>query len=222
MTRRAGLVWAHVAFDLDGTLIDSAADLAASANHVLRVLGRPELPAATLAGYVGEGARMLVQRALGETAPETVDAALDLFLEHYGAHLLDRTRPYPGGVEALDALADAGAVLSVLTNKPERFSRAILAGLGLLDRFAAVVGGDSLPTRKPDPAGVRYLAQRTGIPLDRMLLVGDSAIDARTAQAAGIAFCGVSWGLAPRTLGAVGAERVVHTPAALVRLVRGE
>jgi phosphoglycolate phosphatase len=217
---RAGARYEHVAFDLDGTLIDSTADLAAAVNHALRGVGRRELPAATLAGYVGEGARVLVQRAVGESDGADVERALALFLEHYGAHLLDHTRPHPGVVEALDALGGAGVALSVLTNKPERLSRAILAGLGLLPRFVAVVGGDTLPTRKPDPAGLRHLAALTGTAPARMLLVGDSPIDVRTAAAGGIAFCGVAWGVVPGALAAAAPAHVVATPAELLALVR--
>jgi phosphoglycolate phosphatase len=108
----------HVAFDLDGTLIDSRADLTSAVNHVMRVLGRPEIPPETLYRYVGNGARVLVQRALGPDHQDQVDAGFEHFMAFYGEHLLDATRPYPGMVEALIALAGRGVHLSVLTNPP--------------------------------------------------------------------------------------------------------
>ena len=217
----AGLAYEHVAFDLDGTLIDSRADLASAVNHVLRSFGLPELPPTTLYRYVGEGARMLVERALGPAHQDRVAEALAAFLAYYGRHLLDATRAYPGIDAMLRALAGRGVALSVLTNKPVAMSRAILDGLGLGSRFVDVVGGDSLPTRKPDPAGLEMLRARTGTPPHRMLLVGDSAIDVRTGRAAGIPFVGVTWGLTPDGLLAAAPERVIDDPGALVAIVDG-
>jgi phosphoglycolate phosphatase len=209
----------HVAFDLDGTLVDSRADLAGSVNHVLRRLRLPELDPETLYGYVGEGARVLVQRALGAAHQDRLEEAVGLFLAHYGEHLLDATRTYPGVVEALAGLGARGAALSVLTNKPERLSRAILDGLGLASRFVAIVGGDSLPTRKPDPAGLHHLRALTGTAADRTLLVGDSGIDVATARAAGTGFCGVAWGLVPDALRAAVPGPLIAHPADLLDVV---
>ncbi len=172
--------------------------------------------------YVGEGARVLVERALGPERQELVPRGLALFMDHYGAHLLDATRPYAGIPEALDALVARGVALSVLTNKPVAMSRAILDGLALGGRFVAVVGGDSLVARKPDPAGLEYLRTLTRTPRERMLLVGDSAIDALTARAGDVAFCGAAWGLAPDTLRAAKPERLIEHPAELVEVVFGE
>jgi len=216
------IVYEHVIFDLDGTLVDSRADLVGAVNHVLRSVGRAEIEPTTLYRYVGDGARVLIERALGTEAQDEVPRGMELFLAYYGEHLLDATRPYPGIVEAVAALAARGIVLSVLTNKPVALSRAILGGLGLGDRFVDVIGGDSLPVRKPDPAGVERLRGRTGTARERTLLVGDSPVDLRTARAANIAFCGVGWGLAPDVLRAAGPERVIAHPADLVRLVSGE
>ena len=219
---KPGPVYRHVSFDLDGTLVDSRADLAAAVNHVLGELGRPALPSDQLQGFVGEGARRLVERALGAAAPAAlVEDALARFLDRYGQHLLDTTRPYPGVPAMLEALGTWGVALSVLTNKPERMSRAILDGLGLARHFVAVVGGDSLPTRKPDPAGVAHLLSLGGTSRDEMLLVGDSGIDVRTARAAGIAFCGVAWGLSPDRMRAEAPERVIDDPADLLHVVDG-
>ncbi|HEV7733266.1 MAG TPA: HAD-IA family hydrolase [Candidatus Binatia bacterium] len=209
-----------MAFDLDGTLVDSRADLVAAVNHVLTSMGRAALPAETLTGFVGEGARRLVERALAPASPADVDAGLAGFMTWYGAHLLDATLPYPGIVDMLDRLAERPVVLTVLSNKPEAMSRDILTGLGLATRFADVIGGDSLPTRKPDPAGMMLLCARTGTPAEHALLVGDSVIDLRTAEAAGVGFCGVAWGLAPDGLRAAGCARMIATPAELVPIVQ--
>jgi phosphoglycolate phosphatase len=212
----------HVCFDLDGTLVDSRADLVDAVNHVLVDLGRPPIPAAVVQGFVGDGARRLVERALGPGAPSAlVDDALARFLERYGRHLLDATKPYPGILPLLGGLEARAITLSVLTNKPEGMSRAILDGLGLGPLFVAVVGGDTLPSRKPDPAGVEHLLRLAGGERGQMLLVGDSAVDVRTARAAGTAFCGVAWGLAPEGLRAECPDRIVADPSELLLEIEG-
>ncbi len=170
--------------------------------------------------FIGEGARRLVERVLGHPTPDELNAAAARFMVWYGEHLLDATRPYPGIVEMLARLADATVVLTCLSNKPEAMSRAILDGLGIGACFADVVGGDSLPTRKPDPSGLYALCERTGTTPDRTLLVGDSTIDLRTARAAGAAFCGVSWGLAVEGLRAEAPECMVDDPAEIVARVQ--
>ena len=221
MTTPSRVAYEHVAFDLDGTLIDSRADLAGSVNEVLRRLGRPEIRPERLYGYVGDGARVLVQRALAGASADEIETGVGWFMEYYGAHLLDGTRPYPGIAEMLDALAARRVRLSVLTNKPAGLSERILEGLGLLPRFVGVVGGDSLPTRKPDPAGLEHLRRLTGTPAERTLLVGDSGIDVHTARAGGVDFCGVDWGLVPENLRAANPARIVTEPRELVALVDG-
>lgn len=208
--------WSLLVFDLDGTLIDSRADLAAAVNHVLRGFALPELPLEVISSYVGDGARMLVQRALGAAHSALHDEGLRRFLEFYGAHLLERTHAYPGVTDLLAILSSHGVRQAVLSNKPEGMSRAILDGLGLSSHFVAVLGGDSLPVRKPDPAGVKHLCALTGTPAEHVLLVGDSPVDLRTAEAAGIAFCGVTWGFAAAALRAAAPARLVDTPAELL------
>jgi phosphoglycolate phosphatase len=208
----------HVVFDLDGTLVDTRDDLVAAVNHVRRRFGLAELPPPTVVGFVGEGGRVLIERSFAATGAD-VDAAFDEFRRHYSLHLLDRSLPYPGVPEMLEGARSRGATLSVLTNKPEAMSRAILAGLRLLDRFIAVIGGDSLAVRKPDPAGVLRLAAAAGVALDRLLLVGDSPIDFRTARAAGVGFCGVSWGFASAALELERPEHMVASPFDLVSVI---
>ena len=194
MERPAALV-----FDLDGTLIDSRRDITTAINRMREALGLPAIPLETVVTMVGEGARLLVERALGPGfPPDQVDRALARYLGYYGEVCLDETTPYPGIVEMLEALAPLYP-LALLSNKGEAFSRRILDGLGLSRFFTEVLGGDSLPTRKPDPSGLRLLAERLGVPLERLLLVGDTWIDAETAHNAGSAFALVEWGF-PRPL----------------------
>ncbi len=219
MTVRRALRYEHVAFDLDGTLADTRADLAAATNHVLRSFGLAEIPPRSVYRLVGEGARRLVERALGPERETCVDEGVGRFLDYYAAHLLDATTLYPGVAQALDALAEHGVTLTVLSNKPEGMSRTVLDGLGVLGRFRALVGGDSLPTRKPHPAGLESLCRLTATPRDAMLLVGDSAIDVATAANAHIDFCGVAWGLDPDALRATHPPCMIDSPAELVTLV---
>jgi phosphoglycolate phosphatase len=191
--------------DLDGTLVDSLDDLFASVNHALRAVGLPPRSREEVHGYVGEGARVLLARAV---APHEhlVEPALAAWRPHYEAHCLDHTRAYPG-IPAL--LAGAGRPLAVCTNKPGALARKILDGLGLLPHLAAVIGGDEAP-RKPDPTGVLELMARVGATPDETVFVGDSRVDLRTARAAGVQFVGVTWGFGTRAdLAAEGATVLV-------------
>jgi phosphoglycolate phosphatase len=197
--------------DLDGTLVDSLDDLTASVNHALATVGLPPRSRDEVHGWVGEGARLLVSRALGPRG-DLVDAALAAWRTHYEAHCLDRTRAYPG-IE--DVLANAARALAVHTNKPGALARKILAGLGLLPRFAAVLGGDEAP-RKPDPAGLREIMARVGAAPHETVFIGDSCIDVATARAAGVAHVGVTWGFVSRAaLVEAGATVLIDRPAGL-------
>jgi phosphoglycolate phosphatase len=189
-----------IVFDLDGTLIDSGRDIAAAVNAMRAERGLPPLAVAEVGKMVGEGARMLVRRALpAGTGGEAFKAAVASYHAHYGEVCLDTTRPYPGIAGMLAALAQSFP-LAVLSNKGEAISRRILKQLGLDRYLREVVGGDTLPTRKPNPGGLYLLADRLGAPASRLLLVGDSWVDADTAQAAGCAFAMALWG------GATGGE----------------
>jgi len=195
---------AALVFDLDGTLIDSRRDITTAVNRTRERYGLPPLPLEEVVGMVGEGARLLIERAFPEPElpAERRDEALVLYLAAYRDVCLDETLPYPGVPEMLAALTERYPV-ALLSNKGEELSRLILAGLGLDAFFREVLGGDSLPSRKPDPAGLRLLAERLGTPVDRLLMVGDTRIDAETASAAGCPFALVEWGF-PRPLGTAG------------------
>lgn len=180
-------------FDLDGTLIDSRRDITTAVDRTRAGYGLPPIGLERVVTMVGEGARLLIERALPELPPERVDEALVTYLNHYRDVCLDETRPYPGIEEMLARLAPAYP-LALLSNKGEELSRIVLRGLGLDRFFREILGGDSLPTRKPDPAGLRLLADRLGVPVERVMLVGDTRIDAETARNAGCAFALVEWG----------------------------
>jgi phosphoglycolate phosphatase len=144
------------------------------------------------------------------------------FLDFYGEHLLDATVLYPGVADALATLEDAGVALTVCSNKPEGYSRTVLEGLGALTRFRALIGGDTLPTRKPEPTGMAALMRATRTTPDQTLLVGDSYVDVATAASSSVDFCGVAWGLDPERLYAARPALVVESMDELVGIVRGD
>ena len=197
-------------FDLDGTLIDSKLDLAHAVNATRAHMGMPALEHQRVYSYVGNGAPVLIRRALGEEATELqVEEALEFFLEYYREHPLDFTRLYPGVRESLERLGQAGKQMAVLTNKPVRISRAILAGLGVQDFFFRIYGGNSFEFKKPHPVGVEALMRETGVGRDATLMVGDSSVDVETARNAGIACCGVTYGFQPESLADPAPDRLV-------------
>lgn len=217
MTPRFRLV--HV--DLDGTLLDTRHDLASSTNAVRTSFGLPPLEPESVFALVGRGARVLVERALGAERRELHDEGVRRFLEHYGEHCLDATVPYPGLVETIDRLRAEGVRFSIVTNKPEHLSRRILDGLGLAERFVAIVGGDTFPERKPNPRGVEWIRAREGVDRAATLMVGDSSIDVETARAGGIACCGVLWGLDPEGLRRAAPDWPVRDAGELEAVIRG-
>lgn len=206
-----------VVFDLDGTLADTAPDLAAALNAALRALGRPIVPAESVRHLVGHGARALLRRGLatsGEADEALVERGLSAFLDYYAAHICDGTSIYPGLELALDELARRGVALAVCTNKPERLTRALIGALGWQDRFSAIIAGDTLAVRKPDPAPLREAIARAGG--GRAVLIGDSIVDADTARAAGLPFVAVSFGFSDRPAALLGADAVIDDYGELI------
>lgn len=207
---------AALAFDLDGTLIDSRRDLADAVNEVRHELGFERLEVEEIVTLVGRGARLLVRRALPEeVSGEEFERAFTAFLDRYYDRCLEATRPYEGVEAMLEALAGRFP-LGLLTNKPERHTRKILKGLGLGAFFGVLVGGDSLAVRKPDPETLRVVARRLGVRLADLLYVGDSVTDGETARAAGVPVVLVEWGFGrPEELAPFEALLRPATPRAL-------
>ena len=212
-----------IVFDLDGTLIDSSRDLADATNALIGEFGGMPLSVDEITSYVGEGATLLVRRALKAAGLDRLPAdALDRFLVHYAERLTVHTRPYPGIPEALDRLRDYGCELAVLTNKPERATKEILRRLGLDWRFTEVMGGDTSAGRKPDPAGLLQIIQRGGASPLSTLLVGDSLIDFKTARNAGTRICLARYGFGYRFTDDTfrGDEMFVDDPSQLPDVVK--
>jgi len=206
-------------FDLDGTLIDSAQDLCNSVNAALAQFGYRPLPDPAIAGFVGNGAPMLMRRSLAMAAnlsPDGIDEeqfakAYQFFLQYYREHKLDFTYAYSGVLDALKALHqlhDAPGspprvtprIMAVLTNKPVRPARGICEGLGLAGYFLHIYGGDSFPVKKPDPLGLRSLMEETGASPEETVMIGDSQVDVETARNAGAWSLGCAFGFGPQNL----------------------
>ena len=212
-------------FDLDGTLVDSRLDLANSVNAMLEHFGKPTLPCDVIAGYIGDGAPMLVRRSLGDPDDEKfVEEALLYFLGWYREHKLDNTYVYEGVKEALAAVRQgpngAPRKLAVLTNKPVRPSQMIVDALGLGPFFAQVYGGNSFHTKKPDPHGALVLLDENGVRADEAVMIGDMDNDILTARNAGMYSIGLSYGFAPHTLETVPPDVLVDTPAEMMEVLR--
>ena len=188
-----------IAFDLDGTLIDSSRDLADSVNELLTDLGAPPLPHDDITRMIGEGAKVLVRRALAAAGVPENGEAIDRFLDIYDSRLLNHTRPYAGITDVLRA-ARQHARLAVLTNKPLEPSEKVLAGLGMRELFDDVIGSGGAYPRKPDPAALLALMDRAGATPERTLMVGDSRIDYETARSAATRCCLVTYGFSGDTL----------------------
>lgn len=184
-----------VAFDLDGTLVDSASDIAESVNRTLEEWSLPRVEEPVIRGWIGEGARMLLQHALRHARSTLdVDAVFPSLEVHYGDCLLLDPRVYPGVRETLDALRQANVRLAVCTNKPQRFIRPLLQALALEDYFECIVGGDTLPERKPSAMPLLHLVEHFGLSPAQCLMAGDSETDVLTAQAAGVPMALVTYG----------------------------
>lgn len=216
-----------IAFDLDGTLVDTAPDLIGTLNLVLSESGLKPVPFQEARNLVGGGARLLIERGLvlegAKVAPAEIDRMFARFLVHYEAHLADSSLPFPGAIETLDALTKSGAILVVCTNKLERFSVKLLKALGIADRFAFIAGPDTFSVRKPDPGHLLGAVSRAGGHSSAVVMVGDSRTDVATARAAKVPIIAVSFGYSDVPVAALGADRIVErladVPAAVAELL---
>ena len=211
-----------VAFDLDGTLADTAPDLAAALNHTLAALGRETVPTESVRHLVGHGAKALLRKGLaatGEAPEELVEQGFPVFIDYYGRNICEGTRAYPDVEAALDRLVAQGIAVAMCTNKPEGLTHRLLDALGWSSRFEVIVGGDTLPVKKPDPAPLHEAIARAGG--GRAAFVGDSITDADTARAARIPFVAVSFGFSDRPIEALGADAVIDSYADLPEALAG-
>lgn len=218
---------AVIAFDLDGTLVDTAPDLIGTLNVLLKDEGLPALPLAEARPFIGRGARWMIERGFEAAGahlhPARTQALFDRFILHYLEHIADESRPFPGCEAALDALRDQGARLCVCTNKRTDLSVALLETLGLAHRFDAVIGADSTPAIKPDPRHLQAAVDAVGGAMDRAILVGDAATDAGAARAAKAGLILVSFGYTEIPAAELDPDILIHSfdelPEACVRLL---
>jgi phosphoglycolate phosphatase len=210
-----------VGFDLDGTLIDTSGDLAAAVNYAIGTIGRPPFPAAAIHPFVGKGAKIMLARALdasGGYDAETLDSLLPILLDHYEQNLAIHSVPYPGLLDAMDALTDAGVKLAICTNKAERFTIPLMQQIGLSDRFAAIVGGDTVGVAKPDPAPIHEMIARAGG--GRTIFIGDTINDIAGARNAGLANIAVGFGFLDGPVENLDADAVIDHFDELVPLLQ--
>jgi len=210
-----------VAFDLDGTVADTAPDLAMALNHALAAMDRPQLSLAEVRSLVGHGTRALLRGGLAATGASDemmVERGYPILMDYYEQHVCAFTRPYPGVEAAMDWLAEAGIALALCTNKPAQVTRLLVDALGWQGRFAAIVGGDTLTVQKPDPAPLLLAIDRAGG--GPAAFVGDSIVDMQTAHAAGIPGVAVTFGYADRPVEELGASATIEHFDDLVGLLR--
>ena len=215
---------ATLVFDLDGTLVDTAPDLIAAANHALADLSLPPLPAETLRSAIGFGARRMIEVGLKETGvtldePE-IDRLLVRFLAYYEPNIARESRPFEGAVVALERFRAEGARLAVCTNKRAGLAEQLLAALGLRDLFAAVAGRDTFPTHKPDPGHLLGTLGLAGGDRTRAVMVGDSGIDIATARAASVPAIGCTFGYSDQPIRIYGPDAVIESYAELDIAIR--
>jgi phosphoglycolate phosphatase len=203
-----------IAFDLDGTLVETAPDLIRATNHVMGLAGLAPVEPAAIRPSISFGASAMIKRGLeirGVSLPgKQFDRLLDAFLEHYAANIAVESRPYPGLERALDALADRGARLAVCTNKREGLSRLLLDKLGIGHRFQAVAGRDTFPVHKPHPDHLTGAIRLAGGDPAQAVMVGDSDTDIKTARAAGLPVIGVPFGYTDVPIHALGPDAVIN------------
>jgi phosphoglycolate phosphatase len=205
--------------DLDGTLVDTASDLVATLNFILRREGATPLDFTVARGMVGHGARAMLEAGLAasrlDASPRRVELLFDQFVAYYVEHIADTSRPFPGTLDALDRFAAAGWTLAVCTNKLESLSRVLLGRLGIADRFKVIAGQDTYGVRKPDPRHLTETIRSAGGAPARSIMVGDSEIDIATAKAAGVPVVGVSFGYSLVPLAEFHPERIIDDYGAL-------
>jgi len=200
-----------IVFDLDGTLADTAPDLTAALNHALNAMGRESIPAEDVRHMVGHGARALLRKGLaatGEVSEELIEQGFHLFIDYYEDHIADHSRPFEGVEDTLAALEAQGVTIAICTNKLEGLTHRFLRAMGWEGRFAAVVGGDTLDVRKPDPAPLFAAIERSGGE-GPAAFVGDSITDTDTARAAGLPCVALSFGFSDRPPEELGADRLI-------------
>ncbi|WP_420144764.1 HAD family hydrolase [Sphingobium sp.] len=210
-----------VGFDLDGTLFDTSGDLAAAVNYAIGTIGRPPFPSSAIHPFVGKGAKVMLERALaasGGCDDATLASLLPTLLDYYEQNLAIHSVPYPGLVEAMDALGAAGVKLAICTNKAERFTIPLMHQIGLSDRFAAIVGGDTVGVAKPDPAPIREMIARAGG--GRTIFIGDTINDIAGAKNAGLPNIAVSFGFLDGPVENLDADAVIHHFDELVPLLQ--
>ncbi len=204
-------------FDLDGTLIDSKKDIAASVNFTMRKLGLPPLAEDLIDSFVGNGVTPLIQKTVASAGGASFEQAMEIFKAHYEAHLLDSTDAFPGVRDVLKRFKDKKKI--VVTNKSQGFSEKILKGLALSQSFDGVFGGDTSFPKKPAPDVVHHLLKSYGIPSRHAVIVGDSKVDMETGKNAGILTCGVTYGFRPRKeLEESGCDELIDRPEDLTNL----
>lgn len=217
---------ATIVFDLDGTLVDTAPDLTNALNDVLTRRGHAPVPVEAIRGCVGHGARVMIEQSLARAGAEgDIDRMLAEFLVHYEANIARESRPFPGAIAVLDQLAAHGARLAICTNKRERLSRRLLQELEIEDYFSAIAGRDTFAVAKPDPRHLTGVIALAGGSPSRAVMIGDSDIDLRTAQAASIPVILVSFGYAAAPLDGFAPDSVIdhfdELPARAAALLNG-
>jgi phosphoglycolate phosphatase len=198
-----------LAFDLDGTLIDSSGDIAWTANRTLSHFGYEPQSPESVKSKIGSGVVVLLERLMPEEGPGRIAEAKEIFLKHYAGHLVVDTHLYPGVMETLAHFRDMGKSMAIVTNKPRALAGAILDELGLGDFFGVVAGGDTFPNRKPHPEPLEEVMRASGVKPARTAFVGDSLIDAETGLRAGVFTVGVSYGFGGSGVGAAGFSIVI-------------
>lgn len=209
-----------VGFDLDGTLLDTSGDLAAAVNYAIATVDRPPFPVEDIRPFVGKGAKVMLERALtasGGYDDEILARTLPLLLDYYEQNLAIHSLPYPGLIAAMDRLVEAGVKLAICTNKAERFTIPLMHQIGLSDRFASIVGGDTVGIAKPDPAPIHAMIERAGG--GRAIFLGDTINDIAGARNAGIPSIAVSFGFLDGPVEALNADAVIHHFDELVPLL---